>query len=60
MAFEKSNVNDQTIDSSMFIEMDVIECFCKITSVTYSDDRMTINYSANKYNVGFKQIVVFN
>ena len=59
VAFEKSNVNGQTNDSSVFNEMNVIECFCKITNVSYLDDRMTINYGANKSNVGYKQIVFF-
>ena len=31
--------------------MDVTECFCKIGSATYLDDRITIKYVANNYNV---------
>ena len=42
VTFENNNVNDQANDSSKFIEMDVTECYCKIGSVTYPDDRMTI------------------
>ena len=60
VTFENNNVNDQTNDSSIFNEMDVTECFCKIGYVTYPDNRMTINYGANNYNVEYKDIVNFN
>ena len=51
VTFENNNVNYQTNDSRIFNEKDVIECFCKIGSVTYSEDRMNINYGSNNYNV---------
>ena len=60
MTFENNNVNDQTNDSSIFNEMDDTKCFCKIGSVNYPEDRMTINYGCNNYNVTYKEIVNFN
>ena len=60
MTFEKNNVNDQSNDSSIFNEMDVTECFCKIGSVIYPDDILTIKYGAINYIVAYKEIVNFN
>ena len=40
--------------------MNVTECYCKIGSEFYPEDRMNINYSTNKYNEAFKEIVIFN
>ena len=48
--YEINNFSEQTNDSGIFNEMDVIECFCKVGSVPYLDDKMTNNYGANYYN----------
>ena len=40
--------------------MNVTECFCKIGSEFYPEDRMNINYGTNNYNGAFKEIVSFN
>ena len=34
--------------------------FFKIVSVSYLDDKLTINYVANIYNVAYKEIMYFN
>ena len=47
VSFEDIYINEQTNDGSIFNEMDVTECFCKIGSVTYPEDRMNINYGTN-------------
>ena len=39
--------------------MNVTECYCKIGSEFYPEDRMNINYSTNNYNDAFKEIVSF-
>ena len=40
--------------------MDVSECFCKIGKVNYPEDRITVNYAANIYNVAYKETIKFN
>ena len=40
--------------------MNVTECYCKIVSDFYPEDRMNINYGTNNYNGAFKEIVSFN
>ena len=45
--FENNNVNEQTHDASTFHIMNVTECYCKIGSEFYPEDRMNINYGAN-------------
>ena len=60
VGFENNNVNEQTHDASTFDIMNVIECYCKIGSEFYPEDRMNINYGTNNYNEAFKEIVSFN
>ena len=40
--------------------MNVTECYCKIGSECYPQDRMNINYGTKNYNEAFKEIVSFN
>ena len=40
--------------------MIVTECYCKIGSEFYPEDRMNFNYCTNNYNEAFKEIVSFN
>ena len=40
--------------------MNVTECYCKIGSEFYPEDRVNINYGTNIYNEAFKEIVSFN
>ena len=60
IAFENNNVNEQTHDASTFDIMNVTECYCKIGSEFYPEDRMNINYGTKNYNEAFKEIVSFN
>ena len=60
VGFENNNVNEQTHDASTFHIMYVTECYCKIGSEFYPEDRMNINYGTNNYNEAFKEIVSFN
>ena len=60
VGFENNNVNEQTHDASTFDVMNVTECYCKIGSEFYPEDRMNINYGTNNYNEAFKEIVIFN
>ena len=60
VGFENNNVNEQTHDASTIHIMYVTECYCKISSDFYLEDRMNINYGANNYNEAFKEIVSFN
>ena len=55
-----NNVNEQTHDASTFDVMNVTECYCKIGSEFYPEDRRNINYGTNNYNEVFKEIVSFN
>ena len=60
VGFENNNVNEQTHDASTFDIMNVTECYCKIGSEIYPEDRININYGTNNYNEAFKEIVSFN
>ena len=60
VGFENNNVNEQTHDASTFDAMNVTECYCKIGSEFYPEDRMNINYGTNNYNEAFKEIISFN
>ena len=40
--------------------MNVNECYCKIGSEFYPENRMNNNYGTNIYNEAFKEIVSFN
>ena len=60
VGFENNNVNEQTPDASTFDVMNVTECYCKIGSEFYPEDRMNVNYGTNIYNEAFKEIVSFN
>ena len=40
--------------------MNVTECYCKMGSEFYSEDRMNINYGTNNYYEAFKEIIIFN
>ena len=60
VGFENNNVYEQTHDAITFHIMNVNECYCKIGSEFYLEDRMNINYGANNYNQDFKEIVSFN
>ena len=57
VGFENNNFNEQTHDASTFDIMKVTECYCKIGSEFYPEDRMNINYGTNNYNEAFKEIV---
>ena len=58
VSFENNNVNEKTHDASTFHKMNVTECFCKIGSEFYPEDRMNINYGTNKNNEAFKEIAI--
>ena len=60
VGFQNNNVNEQTHDASTFDIMNVNECYCKIGSEFYPEDRMNINYGTNNYNEAFEEIVSFN
>ena len=60
VGFENSNVNKQTHEASTFFIMNFTECYCKIGSEFYPEDKMNINYGTNNYNEAFKEIVCFN
>ena len=60
VGFENNKVNEQTHDASIFHIMNVTECYCKIGSEFYPEDRMNIIYGANNYNEAFNEIVSFN
>ena len=60
VGFENNNVNEQTHDASTFDIMNVTECYCKIGSEFYPENRMNITYGTNNYNEAFKEIVSFN
>ena len=60
VGFGNNNVNEQTHDASTFDVMNVTECYYKIGSEFYPEDRMNINYGTNNYNEAFKEIVSFN
>ena len=60
VGFENNNVDEQTHYASTFIVMNVTECYCKIGSEFYPEDRMNNNFGTNNYNEAFKEIVSFN
>ena len=60
VGFENNNVKEQTHAASTFDIMIVTECYCKIGSEFYPEDRMNINYGTNDYNEAFKRIVSCN
>ena len=60
VGFENNNVNEQTHDASTFDVMNVTECYCKIGSEFYPEDRMNNNYGTNNYNEVFKENVSSN
>ena len=60
VVFEKNNVNEQTHDTSTFDIMNGTECYYKIGSEFYPEDRKNINYGTNNYNEAFKKIVSSN
>ena len=60
LGFENNNANEQTHDAGTFDIMNVTECYCKIGSEFYPEDRMNINYGTNNYNEAFKEIVSFH
>ena len=60
VGFENNNVNEQTHNASTIHMMNVTECYCKIGSEFYPEDRMRINYGTNNYNEAFEEIVSFN
>ena len=47
VGFENNDVNEQTHDASSFDVMNVTECYCKIGSEFYPEDRKNINYGTN-------------
>ena len=59
VGFENHNVNEPTHDASTFDIMNVTECYCRIGSEFYPEDRMNIYYGTNNYNEAFKEIVSF-
>ena len=60
VGFENNNVNEHTHDASTFYIMSLTECYCKIGSEFYLEDRTNIIYGNNNYNEAFKEIVNFN
>ena len=60
VGFENNNVNEQTHDAITFDVTNVTECYCKIGSEFYPEDRMNIKYGTNNYNEAFKEIFSFN
>ena len=59
VGFENNNVNEQTHDASTYDIINVTECYCKIGSGFYPEDRMNINYGTKNYAEAFKEIVSF-
>ena len=55
--FENNNVNEQTHDASKFHIINVTECYCKIGSEFYPEDRMNINYVTTNYNEALKRLL---
>ena len=60
VGFENNIVNERTHDASTFDIMNVTECYRKIGTEFYPEDRMKINYGTNNYNEAFKEIFSFN
>ena len=42
IGFENNNVNEKTHDANIFNGMNVTECYCKMGSELYPEDRMNI------------------
>ena len=59
-AFENNNANEQITDASVFNIMDASECYCKIGSGFYPEDRINISYEINHCKEAFKEIINFN
>ena len=47
VGFENNCVSEETHDASTFEIINVAECYCKIVSEFYPEDRMNINYGTN-------------
>ena len=45
--FENNHGNEQTYDARNFDIMNVTECYCKIGSEFYPEERMNISYCSN-------------
>ena len=60
IGFENNNVKEKNRDASTFDILNVTECYCKIGSEFYPEDKMKINYGTNNSNEAFKEIVNFN
>ena len=60
IGYEHNNVNCQTHDANTFDIINVTECYCKIGSEFYPEDRMNINYGTDNCKEVFKESVNFN
>ena len=60
VTYQNNDFNEQSNVSSIFKEMDVTECFRKVGSVPYPDNKTINNYGADNYNVAYNEIVNFN
>ena len=58
VSFENNKVNEQTHDASTFDIMNVTECYCKIGSEFFPEDRKNINYGTKNYNEAFKRLLI--
>ena len=59
IGFENDKFNEQTHDAVTF-DMSVTDCYFKIGSEFYPEDRMNKNYDTNKYIEAFKKNFNFN
>ena len=57
---QKGLIKKNNVHFSYYDIMNVTECYCKIGSEFYPEDRMNINYGTNNYNEAFKEFVSFN
>ena len=60
IGFENNNFDEQFHDASTFDIINVIECYSKICSEFYPEDRMNFSYGTKKHYEAFKEIVNFN
>ena len=60
VGFENNNVKEQSHDAITFDIMNVTECYHKIGSEFYPENRMNNNYGTTKYNEVFREIASFN